>query len=119
MTKVYSGASMSLDGYIAGPDETGFEQLFQWYSAGDVELPTANPQMTFRLPRAGADHMRDLLDLFGVLVVGRRLFDLTSGWGGRHPLDRKLVVVTHSVPDGRAQDSDSFTFVTGGHEAAL
>jgi hypothetical protein len=25
MTKVYTGASMSLDGYISGPAETGFE----------------------------------------------------------------------------------------------
>lgn len=27
MTKVYTGASMSLDGYISGPSETGFEHL--------------------------------------------------------------------------------------------
>ena len=33
MSKVYTGASMSLDGYVSGPDETGFEHLFKWYSA--------------------------------------------------------------------------------------
>jgi dihydrofolate reductase len=119
MNKVYTGASMSLDGYIAGPDETGFEHLFQWYGAGDVEVPTANPAMTFRLTRAGAEHMRDVLDLTGVLVVGRKLFDSTNGWGGRHPMDRKVVVVTHSVPDGWDQDGESFTFVTDGIEAAI
>lgn len=119
MNKVYTGASMSIDGYIAGPDNTGFEHLFQWYNAGDVEVPTADPDLTFQLTRAGADHLRDVLDLYGVLVVGRRLFDLTKGWGGRHPLDRKVVVLTHSVPDGWAQDSDSFTFVSGGIHAAL
>lgn len=27
MAKVLTGASMSLDGYIAGPDETGFEYV--------------------------------------------------------------------------------------------
>ena len=38
MTKISTGASMSLDGYIAGPDETGFEHLFEWYGNGDVEI---------------------------------------------------------------------------------
>ena len=38
MSKVYTGASMSLDGYIAGPGESGFEHLFKWYGNGDVEV---------------------------------------------------------------------------------
>ena len=29
MGKVTTGATMSLDGYIAGPDESGFDLLFQ------------------------------------------------------------------------------------------
>ena len=37
MSKVYTGASMSLDGYVSGPNETGFEHLFKWYGTGDVE----------------------------------------------------------------------------------
>ena len=40
MSKVFTGASMSLDGYISGPDETGFEHLFKWYGNGDVEVTT-------------------------------------------------------------------------------
>jgi hypothetical protein len=32
----------------------------------------------------------------GALVVGRRLFDITDGWGDIHPLDLPVVVVTHS-----------------------
>jgi hypothetical protein len=31
MGKVTTGGTMSLDGYIAGPDESGFDVLFQWY----------------------------------------------------------------------------------------
>ena len=42
MSKVFTGASMSLDGYISGPSETGFEHLFKWYDNGDVEVTTAN-----------------------------------------------------------------------------
>ena len=30
MVNVVTGASVSLDGYIAGPEETGFEHLFAW-----------------------------------------------------------------------------------------
>jgi len=34
MSKVFTGASMSLDGYISGPNESGFEHLFKWYMRG-------------------------------------------------------------------------------------
>ncbi len=46
MGKVYTGASISLDGYIASPADPGFEHLFGWRSPGDVAVPTADPQMT-------------------------------------------------------------------------
>ena len=52
MSTVYTGATMSLDGYIAGPDECGFDRLFQWYANGDVEMPTTHANMTFRTQAA-------------------------------------------------------------------
>jgi dihydrofolate reductase len=120
MTKVYTAATMSLDGYIAGPDETGFDQLFQWYENGDVAVPSAHPELTFRLTPQSAEHLRTYVDMIGALVVGRKLFDITSGWGGHHPLDRPVVVLTHSVPDGWEQEGERFTFVTeGGIERAI
>jgi dihydrofolate reductase len=56
-----------------------------------------------------------------VLVVGRRLFDMTDGWGGIHPLDRPVVVMTHRVPEEwvRAHPGAPFTFVTDGTLAAI
>jgi hypothetical protein len=30
MGKVSAGATMSIDGFIAGPDDTGFDLLFKW-----------------------------------------------------------------------------------------
>jgi dihydrofolate reductase len=119
MTKVYTGASMSLDGYIAGPAESGFEHLFKWYGNGDVELPTTHPEMTFRLTPVSAEHFRNVIDMTGALVVGRRLFDLTDGWGGNHPIGKPVVVVTHSVPEGWPRDDAPFTFVTDGIESAI
>jgi hypothetical protein len=79
MTKVYTGASMSLDGYISGPGESGFEHLFKWMGNGDVEVSTAKPDMTVRMTAVSAEHWRGVLDMTGAIVVGRKLFDFTNG----------------------------------------
>lgn len=116
MSKVYTGASMSIDGYVAGPNESGFEYLFKWYGNGDIEVPMLDPQLTPRLTQASADHFRSLMERTGALVVGRKLYDSTNAWGGRHPLDVPTVVLTHLPP---AEHTDSFVFVTEGIEAAV
>ena len=38
MTKITTGASVSLDGFISGPAESGFEHLFAWYGNGPVNF---------------------------------------------------------------------------------
>jgi dihydrofolate reductase len=118
MSKVYTGASMSLDGYIAGPAESGFEHLFDWYGNGEVEMRTKMPQLTFKLSPISAKYLQDHLAQTGSLVVGRKLFDLTKGWDGEHPLGRPVVVLTHNPPSGW-EDNPNFVFVTGGIEAAV
>jgi dihydrofolate reductase len=119
MSKVTTGASMSLDGYIAGPNESGFDKLFQWYGNGDVAFPTTHADMTMQVTQASYDHLK-YLDNIGALVVGRHLFDITSGWGGIHPLGKHVVVLSHSdrTPDGWTGD-EPFTFVSEGIEAAI
>jgi dihydrofolate reductase len=113
MSKILSGASMSLDGYVAGPNESGFDQLFKWYGNGDVEIPTTKPEMTFRLSEVSAAHWRAISEQTGVLVVGRHLFDFTNGWDANHPLGVPVVVVTHRpAPDDWPADAP-FTFVDG------
>jgi dihydrofolate reductase len=119
MAKVYTGASMSLDGYIAGPGDSGFEHLFKWYGNGDVEISTTHPDLTPRLTAPSAEHFRAVIDMTGALVVGRKLFDSTGGWGGNHPMGVPVVVVTHSVPDGWLRDDAPFTFVSDGIERAV
>jgi hypothetical protein len=44
MTKVFAQASVSLDGFIAGPDGTSFDRLFAWCTAGEVETPSTQPE---------------------------------------------------------------------------
>ena len=84
-----------------GPGETGFEHLFQWYGNGDIEVPTGDPNMTLRMSQVSADHWREVLELTGALVVGRKLFDAMGGWGGKHPADKPVVVLTHrEAPEG-------------------
>jgi dihydrofolate reductase len=118
MSKVYTGASMSLDGYIAGPDESGFEHLFKWYGNGDVEVPTTKPDMTMRMTPENAEHWRTVIELTGALVVGRKLFDFTNGWDGEHPIGKPVVVLTHDPPRDWPPHTP-FTFVTDGIEAAI
>lgn len=121
MGKVVTGASVSLDGYIAGPEETGFEHLFAWYDAGDIEFPSTHPELRFALGPSDHDYLSSYVDRVGALVVGRRLFDLVDGWGGVHPLDRPIVVVTHRRPDAwiTAHPQAPFSFVTDGVAAAI
>jgi dihydrofolate reductase len=119
MGKVGSSATMSLDGYIAFDDNT-VGALFDWYEAGDVEVTTATPDLTFHVTQQSADYWHRVIDGSGALVVGRTLFDFTDGWGGRHPVNVPVVVVTHSVPTAwveRHPDAP-FTFVTEGGVAA-
>jgi dihydrofolate reductase len=118
MSNVYTGASMSIDGYISGPDETGFEHLFKWYGNGEVEVPTTKPEMTMRMTEENAEHWRTVLGMTGALVVGRKLFDYTRGWDGEHPIGKPVVVLTHNPPEDWPADTP-FTFVTEGIEAAI
>jgi dihydrofolate reductase len=119
VSKVFTGASMSLDGYISGPGETGFEHLFKWYGNGDVVVPTTNPELTMHMSAVSAEHFRNIIDMTGALVVGRKLFDSMGGWGGNHPMGRPVVVLSHSVPDGWPREDAPFTFVTDGIESAI
>jgi len=72
-SKVFTGASVSLDGYIAGPGESGFEHLFAYMGTGEVEVPTADPNMTLRMTPENAQFQRDLVAGTGAIVVGRYL----------------------------------------------
>jgi dihydrofolate reductase len=121
MTTIYTGASMSLDGYISGPEESGFDLLFDWYRNGDVVVETAREDLTMTLTPPSAEYFRHVMDSAGALVVGRRLFDITNGWEGRHPIDVPVFVVTHEPPtDWTPREPDPpFEFVTEGVEAAI
>jgi dihydrofolate reductase len=118
MAKVVASMSMSLDGFIADSND-GVQHLFGWYGNGDVRFETEDPNLTFQLSEASAAHVRGMFDKVGALVSGRRLFDITQGWGGSHPVGAPVVVVTHSVPEDWPHKDAPFTFVTDGVERAI
>src|SRR5262245_28211074 len=120
MGKVVASAAVSLDGYIAGPNETGFDLLFEWFAGGDTEFPTGDPKVRIMLSEPDLRYMREFNGGVGAYVAGRRSFDLTDGWGGRHPLGKPVVVVTHNVPETwvAAHPDAPITFVTTGLPAA-
>jgi dihydrofolate reductase len=91
MTRIYTGASMSLDGYISGPEESGFDLLFDWYRNGDVVVETAREDLTMTLTPPSAEYFRHVMDSAGALVVGRRLFDITNGWEGGGTMARQAL----------------------------
>jgi dihydrofolate reductase len=97
MGKVVSHMTMSLDGFIADPDD-GVAELFGWYDAGPVTVPSADERWSFRVDEGSAQMLRQVLATTGALVCGRRLFDQTNGWGDSHPVGAPVVVVTHHPP---------------------
>jgi hypothetical protein len=112
MATEFADMSMSLDGFVADPDDR-VGPLFDWYGNGDVEVPTAFPdRWTFRTSEASARYLRQAMHRMGALVAGRRLFDV-GGWGETgQPWGVPLFVVTHSVPEWwpRADAPVPFTF---------
>jgi dihydrofolate reductase len=121
MGKVVAQATVSLDGFVAGPNESGFEHLFAWFAGGDLEFPSSDPDFKVRLTEPDYRYMRDVVEGIGVLVIGRRMFDLNDGWRGRHPFDKPIVVVTHSKPERwvAAHPDAPYTFVTDGLPSAI
>lgn len=102
MGTVYSHMTMSLDGFIADPDDR-CDELFAWYGAGDVAVRGGADGATFHVDEGSARFLSSLLADAGALVCGRRLFDLTQGWGDNHPIGASVVVVTHQPPPDAAR----------------
>lgn len=121
------GLTMSLDGFIAGPNDgpeqplgEGGMRLFDWFSAGDTDYGLPGTEMVFRVSPQSAELLREAHARMGAFVTGRRTFDITNGWGGNPPLGVPTFVVTHSAPPREwTYEGSPFTFVTEGVESAV
>ncbi|WP_018334619.1 dihydrofolate reductase family protein [Actinomycetospora chiangmaiensis] len=94
MARVVMQAVVSVDGFIARPDDS-VGPLFDWYSNGDTDVVARPSDWHFSVTAASADYLQPFWDAVDVTVIGRHLFDTTNGWDGRTAAGDQLVVVTH------------------------
>ena len=118
--------SMSLDGFVAGPDDgpeaplgRGGERLHEWVY-GLASWRARHGHEGGQVNR-DAEILEEAFATTGAIVMGRRMFDLAEvPWGDNPPFHVPVFVVTHR---GRApivkQGGTTFTFVTDGVEGAL
>lgn len=124
MGKVILDISMSLDGFIAGPNDSrqlplgdGGEAIHSWLFSGDQ--PSRYNDF-FKLSSTNRDVFDEAIPNTGAMIVGRRTFDIVNGWEGNHPLRGiPVFVVTHEAPESYLEENTSFTFVTDGIEGAV
>lgn len=126
MSKVVGELSMSLDGFVAGPDDSpdkplgdGGEALFKWYHSGDTDFPLPGTDMVFKISRAGADLLQEEWHKIGAMVAGRRMFDIANAWHGSPPGGGLCFIVTHNPPLEWVKKGSPFTFVTDGVASAV
>ena len=112
MARVVMQAVVSVDGYIAYPDDT-VGPLFDWYGNGDTEASARASGWTFHVSQASADYVQPFWDAVKVTVIGRHLFDTTNGWDGDPAAGDELVVVTHRpLPEAWLADHPDAPFHT-------
>lgn len=118
MAVVIAALTMSLDGFIAHPDDS-VGHLFDWYDSGEVEVRWPGNTMVSHVSAPSAAYLRRTIDGAGALVVGRRVYDYTNGWAGSHPLGVPLFLVTHHRPERWPTPDAPFTAVPEGVAAAV
>ena len=92
MNTVRSTISMSVDGYITGPDDNHDhplgvegERLHDWMFDPESAANEINAHVR-----------REMSEGIGAVVIGRRMFDLGwEPWGRANPFGAPLVVTTH------------------------
>src|SRR5215216_361835 len=125
MGNVVFNMTMSLDGFVAGPNDSpekglgeGGDALFKWYFGGDMEIPISDGNMVLKVSSQSAEVLKEAFANYGAGVWGRRTFDIAGAWGG-HPPGSPAFIVTHHIPQEWVYEGSPFTFVTDGVESAI
>jgi dihydrofolate reductase len=106
--------SMSLDGYIAGPDDylggDDGQRLHEWFApAGEIGRPAGPAGEVFD----------ELMNGAGAVVAGRRTAELMDHWGGSHN-GLPIFVPSHRPPGPAARFGYPLvTYVTDGIESTM
>jgi dihydrofolate reductase len=110
--------SMSLDGYIAGPndepDNPGgdrFARLHEWF---------VTPGGEFFRPAGPAGELFDEMNAPGAILVGRRTAEQVDHWGGdHHGHGVRIFVPSHRPPGPSVANYPLVTYVTDGIASAM
>jgi dihydrofolate reductase len=124
MSRVAASISVSLDGFVAGPDDgpevpmgVGGERLHDWV------FGLANWRERHGLEggenNVDAEVLEEGLRNLGAVVVGRRMFDNAGGWGDEPPFRVPVFVLTHEARNELVKGETTFTFVNEGIESAI
>jgi dihydrofolate reductase len=105
--------SMSLDGFIAGPNEgpdnglgDGGERLHDW-----VSEPSGTSGIPGR-PSGINGQVFDELMATGAVVAGRGTFEPAGGWGGDHHDGVPIFILTRKKPDSETGQWPLVSYVT-------
>jgi len=136
MTKVVADITMSLDGFVAGPNPSlehplgeGGERLHEWAFA--LASFRAQHGMEGGEHNADSERFGEAMKSQGAVVMGRRMFSGGKGpweqdpnshgwWGDDPPFHVPVFVLTHHARETvTKQGGTSFLFVPDGIESAL
>src|SRR5688572_14586130 len=125
MGKVTFNMTMSLDGFVAGPNDNpenglgdGGEGLFKWYFSGDTEVKLSEGTPVLKISKESAKLLKEGIQGYGAGVWGRKTFDIAHAWGGNPP-GSPAFIVTHHIPQEWVKEGSPFIFVTDGVESAI
>ena len=112
---VIATITVSLDGYVTGPDDgpgcglgVGGERLHYWVMGGPWTYETDHD--TGSMDAADKQFFDDLVATMGAAVCGRGMYDSAGGWGGTNPFGGTLFVLTHRTEDA-PDPSTGFVFI--------
>jgi len=118
MSKIVLYMSMSVDGFITGPDDSldhglgvNGERLHGWLSAGGIDPGSYRP-----VDDVGRTVFDEAMST-GAVIVGRRTFEHAGRWDGDHHDGVPIFVLTHAAPEEPAPGSARY--VTDGIESCV
>jgi dihydrofolate reductase len=119
MTKVLSGITVSVDGYVAGPNDVpgnglgdGGERLHYWVFGGPW---TYDNEPQGEAKGEDAAWLEEMTSRLGAVVAGRWTYEAANHWGDENPWGFPVFIVTHRPEE--QPEGDAFTFVSGVDEA--
>jgi dihydrofolate reductase len=114
--------SMSLDGFIAGPNDEpgnpggdGFMRLHQWYGFASDAGPTAETTDGSGISKQFLDEINET----GAVLSGRNTVEQVDHWGGDHHDGVPIFVLSHRPPGASVAKYPLVTYVTDGIVSAM